>query len=71
MARTYAEAKDLVEARRQEIEEQIGRVLKSGEPAVRSCWKCNPAHRYTKDMDYLIYCFMCGKLICKGKEMKC
>lgn len=44
--------------------------LKKGEPALRSCWKCNPAHNHLKKTYYLIYCMWCGKLYLKGKEVE-
>ena len=42
---------------------------KKGEPALRSCWNCNSAHKYLKKVDYLIYCFECGKVYFKGKRL--
>lgn len=43
---------------------------KDGEPVMRSCWECNPAHEHLKERDYLIWCFLCGKLYFKGEELK-
>lgn len=43
---------------------------KNGEPAFRSCWNCNSAHKHLKKVDYMIWCFACGKLYFKGKELK-
>ena len=43
---------------------------KKGEPIMRSCWNCNPAHKYLKKADYIIWCFECGKLYFKGKLLK-
>lgn len=43
---------------------------KKGEPALRSCWECNSAHKRLKKADYLIYCMWCGKLYLKGKEVE-
>ena len=43
---------------------------KNGEPVMRSCWKCNKAHEYLKNADYIIWCFECGKLYFKGKKLK-
>ena len=44
--------------------------LKNNEPALRSCWVCNPAHKHLKKADYLIWCFNCGKMYFKGKQLK-
>ena len=44
--------------------------LKKGEPALRSCWKCNSAHKHLKNADYLIYCIWCGNLYLKGTEVE-
>lgn len=44
--------------------------LKKGEPALRSCWNCNTAHKHLKKEDYLIYCIWCGNLYLKGKEVE-
>lgn len=38
------------------------------EVIMRSCWKCNSAHKHLKKVDYIIYCFECGNLYYKGKE---
>lgn len=40
--------------------------LENDEPVLRSCWKCNSAHKYLKKSDYLILCFECGRLYLKG-----
>lgn len=42
---------------------------KKGEPIMRSCWKCNSAHKYLKEADYIIWCFECGGLYYKGKPL--
>ena len=42
---------------------------KANEPVMRSCWNCNPAHRHLKKVDYILWCFECGKLYYKGKEL--
>lgn len=44
--------------------------LKNGEPIMRSCWKCNSAHKHLKKADYLIWCFQCGRTYFKGKQIK-
>lgn len=44
--------------------------LKKAEPVLRSCWVCNPAHKYLKKAEYLIWCFECGKIYYKGKQLK-
>ena len=41
----------------------------NGEPALRSCWKCNSAHKHLKKADYIIWCFQCGRLYYKGKPL--
>lgn len=33
---------------------------------LRSCWKCNPAHKHLKDLDAVIWCFECGNWYWKG-----
>ena len=42
---------------------------KRGEPVMRSCWKCNSAHKHLKKADYIIWCFECGNLYFKGKPL--
>lgn len=42
---------------------------KRGEPVMRSCWKCNPAHKHLKKADYIIWCFECGNFYFKGKPL--
>lgn len=42
---------------------------KNGEPAFRSCWNCNEAHKHLKKADYLIYCIWCGKMYLRGKKI--
>lgn len=43
--------------------------VSKGEPALRSCWNCNSAHKHLKKADYIIYCFICGKIYYKGKKL--
>jgi len=31
------------------------------EPALRSCWECNQAHEHLKKVNWLHYCFHCGR----------
>lgn len=45
-----------------DIEKKIGKEI-----VMRSCWKCNSAHKHLKKADYLIFCFVCGNLYYKGK----
>lgn len=40
------------------------------EVMMRSCWNCNSAHKHLKKADYIIWCFECGKLYLKGKEIE-
>ena len=35
--------------------------LEEGEPVMRSCWVCNPAHERLKKVNRLYTCFICGK----------
>lgn len=46
-----------------DIEKKTGKEI-----IMRSCWKCNSAHKHLKKVDYLIYCFICGNLYYKGKK---
>ena len=50
--------------------EEYKKRCKNGEPIMRSCWNCNPAHKYLKKEDYIIWCYECGKLYFKGKLLK-
>lgn len=43
--------------------------MSKGEFAIRSCWKCNSAHKHLKKVDYLILCFECGNMYYKGKKL--
>jgi hypothetical protein len=36
--------------------------IEIGEPALRSCWECNPAHEHLKRVNWLHCCFSCGRL---------
>lgn len=40
-----------------------------GEPALRSCWECNPAHEHLKDetCESLFVCFSCGRYYVFGR----
>ena len=38
-----------------------------GEPALRSCWECNPSHEHLKKVDSLFCCFVCGRLWTHGR----
>jgi len=35
--------------------------IEKGEPALRSCWECNVAHEHLKDVNFLHWCFSCGR----------
>jgi len=35
--------------------------LERGEPYLRSCPECNPAHKHLIDTDYFHTCFECGR----------
>ena len=43
--------------------------LEKDEPALRSCWECNPAHEHLKKTDWLHLCFICGRYWILGKYM--
>lgn len=43
---------------------------RANEVIMRSCWNCNSAHKHLKKADYIIWCFECGKLYIKGKEIE-
>lgn len=51
-------------------ESEYEKRCENGEPIMRSCWVCNPAHKYLKKVDYLIWCFECGRFYFKGKQLK-
>lgn len=40
-----------------------------GEFSLRSCWKCNPAHKHLKKSDYPILCHICGHWYYKGVDL--
>lgn len=48
-----------------ELEEQSGISV-----YMRSCWECNSAHERLKKVDYIIFCFECGRLWYKGKPLE-
>ena len=35
--------------------------LEEGEPALRSCWECNQAHKRLKNVNWLHFCFLCER----------
>ena len=35
--------------------------MEEGEPALRSCWKCNAAHEHLKTVNFLHTCWECGR----------
>jgi hypothetical protein len=35
--------------------------FEEGEPVMRSCWECNPAHERLKTVNTLHVCFHCGR----------
>lgn len=37
--------------------------------ALRSCWKCNPAHEYLKDTGFIFQCFECWHYFYKGVDL--
>lgn len=43
---------------------------KSDEICLRSCWRCNKAHKHLMDSSYPIYCFACGRIYYNGKELR-
>jgi len=36
--------------------------VEKGEPALRSCWECNSAHKHLKKVNTLHSCFTCGRM---------
>jgi len=40
-----------------------------GEPILRSCWKCNPAHKHLKNTKFLHICLICGRSWIFGKYL--
>lgn len=50
--------------------EEYKQRCKDGEPIMRSCWNCNPAHKHLKKADYIIWCFECGRVYFEGKPLK-
>lgn len=36
-------------------------IFEKHEPVMRSCWKCNGAHKHLKKVNSLHVCFECGK----------
>ena len=40
-----------------------------GEPVFRSCWECNGAHQYLKDVSSLHYCIWCGRCWIFGRYL--
>ena len=39
------------------------------EVIMRSCCKCNSAHKHLKKTDFILYCIECGKLYYKGQVL--
>lgn len=50
--------------------EEYDYLMKKDLFAMRSCWNCNTAHDHLKNANYLIFCFCCGILYYKGKEVR-
>ena len=44
-------------------------VMEEGEPALRSCPKCNPAHKHLMNTEFLHLCFQCGRYWIHGKYL--
>ena len=40
-----------------------------GEPVLRSCPECNPAHKHLMDTDFLHMCFQCGRYWIYGRYL--
>jgi len=38
-----------------------------GEPALRSCFNCNGCHKHLMNVDFVHWCFQCGRYWIKGK----
>ena len=41
--------------------------LDEGEPALRSCPECNPAHEHLRNTSFLHVCFQCGRYWIHGR----
>jgi uncharacterized protein YegP (UPF0339 family) len=41
--------------------------FEEGEPNMRSCWECNPAHNHLKKLKVITGCFSCGRYFINGK----
>jgi len=43
---------------------------KADVPVLRSCWNCNPAHEYLKNVDYPFLCLWgCGHWFFEGHDL--
>lgn len=42
-------------------------LLDPGEPVVRTCWECNPAHTHLKNASALHRCISCGRSWLHGR----
>lgn len=49
---------------------RTGKKWKSDDIAMRSCWKCNGAHKHLKKSKNPIWCFSCGNIYYLGKVLK-
>lgn len=45
-------------------------ILEEDEPAFRSCWECNGAHRHLKDVAFLHYCMWCNRHWIHGRFLE-
>lgn len=46
--------------------EKAEELIKKTEFSMRSCWECNPAHEYFKNVGGLFTCFECGRWYMNG-----
>jgi hypothetical protein len=59
----------------EELREEASKLIKKTNGdciAMRSCWKCNPAHEHFKrgmDKTWVLWCFGCGHYFYKGKDI--
>ncbi len=42
-------------------------LYEEGEPVLRSCWLCNPAHGHLKDVNFAHYCVWCDRTWLRGR----
>jgi len=43
--------------------------FEEGEPALRSCPECNPAHEHLRDVKFVHWCFQCNRYWINGRYL--